>query len=125
MLIIIIVAAVVVLIGLGIFITGGKNKGVKKVASILEKAVGQTPDYNASFLAGQKNPEITFKVDQLNFNSSGEKFQQFLTTIGESKAEITLFYDEQKRCQNYLIKKFTADTSYNRVYEEFWRESLK
>lgn len=124
MLFLIIVAAIILLGGLFILATG-KNKDIKQVSAILEKTIGQTPDYNKSFLAGQKKPQFSYKDDQLNFQSNGEKFQRFDAILEKRNIQITLFYDEQKRCQNYLIKKYSPETAYNRVYEEFWREDVK
>ncbi len=124
MLIIVIVAVTVLLLATLVLVIKGQNKEVKRVSAILEKTIGQTPDYNKSFIAGQKSPEFAFKDDQLNFQSNGEKFQRFTTEMSSRKMEVTLYYDEQKRCQNYLIKYFSPESAFNKIYEEFWREKL-
>lgn len=124
MLLIVIVAVIVLLLATVFLVVKGKNKEVKRVSAILEKTIGQAPDYNKSFLAGQKNPPFRSKDDQLNFQSTGVKYQRFTTEMSNRNMEITLYYDEQKRCHNYLIKFFVPSTAYNKVYEEFWREAL-
>ncbi len=115
LLIILIVLAIIFIIT---FAMGGKNTDIKKLKGVLDKAVGNGPENNEKTV---RNFSDSFELVSKNLNpkSIGRKFQQFRGEYKKRTYKIWLYYDEQHRCEDYLIERLVDNHGYAHMKETF------
>lgn len=115
LLIILIVLAIIFIIS---FAMGGNNSDIKKLRAVLDKAVGVGPGENEKNL-GNASPSFNVITQNLNPKSIGRKFQQFKGEDKKNSYKIWLYYDEQHRCEDYIIERFVRGHTFNHMKETF------
>ncbi len=116
-LIIVIVAALIFAIYMGI---RNRNPDIKKLKSVLEKKVGSSPEELKEQLENHK-PSFAITSQNLNPKSIGQKFQKYKSKDDGEKYEVVLYFDEQHRCEDYLIKRKVEKHTYRHMMEYFHR----
>ena len=97
-----------------------KRPDIKKLKATLEKGIGSDPQKNKDVL-GDYKPKFVLASKNLNPKSIGQKFQHFKSEGDGGKYEVTLYYDEQKRCEDYNIKRAVEGHTYRNLKEYYPR----
>ena len=118
MLILLIILAILAVIILISYLMGGKDSDIKKLRPRIDALVGDKPQDNQKDLE-QNKPSFSLAYQNLNPKSIGQKFQHFQGTDKGTYYEITLYYDEQYRCEDYKIDRFVNNHTYNHMKRSF------